>query len=143
MAGGLRGVAEHRRRLARVALDVPESDPPVVGVADRVEIPLTVERADTPTRVPEPASATAPTTTIEQNRHSLGQRRVNLIWEGTQAFVATAVTTSTLYVAANLALRDDKQAAAFLLLSNAFFLVVGFYFGRTNHQRVGGVDLGR
>jgi hypothetical protein len=68
-----------------------------------------------------------------------GQRRINIIWEITQATIAITVTGATLYVAAQLALKDSGQTAAFLLLSNAFFLVIGFYFGRTNHQRVGGV----
>jgi len=85
----------------------------------------------------------APTTTSEEDRHTLGQRRVNIIWEITQALIAVAVTGATLYVAGNLAMRNDGQTAAFLLLSNAFFLVIGFYFGRTNHQRVGGVEIGR
>ncbi len=85
------------------------------------------------------AHALPPTTTAEQNRVTVGQRRVNLIWEVTQALIAVAVTGSTLYVSAQLALKENGQAAAFLLLSNAFFLVVGFYFGRTNHQRTGGV----
>lgn len=84
-----------------------------------------------------------PTTTVEEDRHTLGQRRINIIWELTQAFVAIAVTLATLWVAGNLALKDQGQTAAFLLLSNAFFLVIGFYFGRTNHQRVGGVEIGR
>jgi Na+/phosphate symporter len=82
-------------------------------------------------------------TTAEEDRHSQGQRRINVIWEGTQAIIAVTVTGATLYVAAMLALKDAGQTAAFLLLSNAFFLVIGFYFGRTNHQRVGGVDVGR
>jgi hypothetical protein len=77
----------------------------------------------------------APTTTPEQDRHSLGQRRVNLIWEITQALIALAVTVATFIM-----LYVGKEAAA---LTNAFFLVIGFYFGRTNHQRVGGVELGR
>ena len=81
----------------------------------------------------------AATTTSEQDRKSAGQRRVNIIWELTQAAVALAVTGSTLYVSASLALKENAQTAAFLLLSNAFFLVIGFYFGRTNHQRSGGV----
>jgi hypothetical protein len=90
------------------------------------------------------------TTTAEEDRSSAGsrdevslrtagQRRINVIWEITQAAIALAVTGSTLYVSAALALKDQGQTAAFLLLSNAFFLVVGFYFGRTNHQRVGGI----
>jgi hypothetical protein len=93
------------------------------------------------------------TTTLEEDRSSLGvrteaglrtagQRRINIIWEVTQATIALAVTGATLYVAAMLALKDQGQTAAFLLLSNAFFLVVGFYFGRTNHQRVGGIGSG-
>jgi len=84
-----------------------------------------------------------PTTTGEEDRHTAGQRRVNMTWELTQALIAIMVTLATLYVSAKLALRDQGQVAAFLLLSNAFFLVIGFYFGRTNHQRVGGVDIGR
>ena len=87
--------------------------------------------------VPSPA-----TTTPEQDRKTAGQRRVNIIWEGTQALIALCVTGATLYVSAQLALKDNAQTAAFLLLSNAFFLVIGFYFGRTNHQRVGGVHSG-
>ena len=75
----------------------------------------------------------------EQNRHAQGQRRVNIIWEITQAFVALAVTSTSLYVFAQLAVKDQWTVAAIGMLSNAFFLVIGFYFGRTNHQRTGGV----
>jgi hypothetical protein len=76
---------------------------------------------------------------------SAGQRRVNILWEITQALIAVSVSATTLFVAATLAIRQDLMGA-FLLLSNAFFLVVGFYFGRTNHQKSGGVggnELGR
>lgn len=79
----------------------------------------------------------------EKAKHSAGQRRVNILWEMTQAIIAITVTGSTLFVAAQLTMKENSDTAPFLLLSNAFFLVVGFYFGRTNHQRVGGVDLGR
>jgi hypothetical protein len=70
---------------------------------------------------------------------SYGQRRINLIWEITQAIVAVSVTFATLYTAVSLTIDGTPDSAAFLLLSNAFFLVSGFYFGRTNHQRIGGV----
>ena len=72
-------------------------------------------------------------------RKAQGQRHINLVWELTQAIIALSVTTITLYTASKLALFRPAETAAFLLLSNAFFLVIGFYFGRTNHQRVGGV----
>ncbi len=81
------------------------------------------------------AAALLPTTTAEEDRHSYGQRRINLVWEVTQAAIALLVTGANVYAALN-----TIESSA---LSNAFFLVVGFYFGRTNHQRIGGVELGR
>lgn len=68
-----------------------------------------------------------------------GQRRINLIWEVTQGVIAILVTATTLSVCVALALTDRAGEGAFLLLSNVFFLVVGTYFQRTNHTRVGGV----
>lgn len=64
-----------------------------------------------------------------------------MVWEFTQAFVAVAVTVATLYVSSILALGNQALEGAFLLLSNSFFLVIGFYFGRTNHERTGGVGV--
>lgn len=84
----------------------------------------------------------APQTTAEQDTMTAGQRRVNLIWECTQALVALIVTVFTLWVAARLAIKAEGDAAAFLLLSNVFFMVVSTYFARTNHTRTGGVQTG-
>lgn len=71
------------------------------------------------------------------------QRRINLIWETTQAIVTILVVSATLYVAGSLVLSDaesnDNRAAAFLLLSNGFFMIVTAYYQRTNHIRTGGV----
>jgi len=96
--------------------------------------------------VSEPAkvgdAATAPNTTQEENRVTAGQRRINLTWETTQAVVAISITFTTLYVSARLILGGTTDNAAFQLLSNVFFLIVGTYFQRTNHQRVGGVKTG-
>lgn len=78
-------------------------------------------------------------TTEEQDRKTAAQRRVNILWEVTQSVVALSVTFATLFVAVQLTLRVGATESAFILLSNAFFLIVGFYFGRTNHQRTGGV----
>lgn len=93
------------------------------------------------------------TTTHEQDRHSLGQRRVNIIWETTQSMIAGSVVLCVLYVSSSMVIAALTTAAtssqianaqtAFIFLSNIASLVIGFYFGRTNHQRVGGVDLGR
>jgi hypothetical protein len=93
-------------------------------------------QTDTATMQAQSQEATLPsTTTAEENRHASGQRRVNIIWEATQATIALTVAIATVYAA----LQGIESAA----LGNAFFLVVGFYFGRTNHERVGGVILRR
>ena len=75
------------------------------------------------------------TTTSEEDRHSAGQRQINRIWELTQALIAVTVTGAFIYASL---IKIESRA-----LDNTFFMVVGFYFGRTNHQRVGGVELGR
>lgn len=84
----------------------------------------------------------APTTTAAMDLVTAGQRRINVIWEVTQAGVALIVTSFTLYVAAKLATAEKGNEAAFLLLSNVFFMVVSTYFARTNHTRTGGVKTG-
>lgn len=87
----------------------------------------------------------APTTTEEDDRISAGQRVVNLIWENTQMKIALSVVWAAIGVASYLAIRGgtDAQVAAFVFLYGVANLVTGFYFGRTNHQKIGGVVQGR
>lgn len=110
-----------------------------------VEAPALVV-VDAPAKPPNPAQVgdknTAPTTTAAEDQTKAGQRRVNLIWETTQAILAVSVTFATLYIAGSLALRGQTNLGdhgAFLLLSNAFFAIVSTYLTRTNHSRTGGV----
>lgn len=92
----------------------------------------------------KPEAVTPPKTTTEENRHALGQRRINLIWEGTQALIALSVIWGAIGAAIWITLYDTmNRLMSFLFLSNVVSIVIGFYFGRTNHQRVGGVDVGR
>lgn len=98
---------------------------------------------------PQPEPPLSPTTTHQEDLRTAGQRRINIIWEITQAIIALLVTGTGMFTAAILAMRsgmtDDGKAmsiTAFLLISNTVFLVIGFYFGRTNHQRMGGIDSG-
>jgi steroid 5-alpha reductase family enzyme len=80
-----------------------------------------------------------PTTTSEQDRHTKEQRWIDATWEISQALIALAVTFVTLGVAALMIQRAGTNSdSAVAILSNAFFLVIGFYFGRTNHKRTGG-----
>ena len=87
-----------------------------------------------------------PTTTIEEDKHSASQREVNKTWENTQKLIALSVTWVSLMVAGWLAIMgatESVQTAALVFVFGVANLVIGFYFGRTNHQRVGGIDLGR
>lgn len=85
----------------------------------------------------------------ELNRKTLGQRRINMVWELTQALIAGSVVGTTLWVNGAIALNRDvasivNQAAssALMQLNVMAALVTGFYFGRTNHERTGGVGGG-
>lgn len=88
---------------------------------------------------------TAPATTEEQDRATASQRVVNLIWETTQMKIALSVIWGSLAVAGSLAIfgkflgSPDVQLAAVVFLFGVANLVTGFYFGRTNHARTGGV----
>ena len=72
-----------------------------------------------------------PTTTHQEDVVAQGQRKINLIWEITQAIVAITITFSAIYT--ELAGIDSQ------LINGAFFLVIGIYLQRTNHNVIGGV----
>lgn len=61
-----------------------------------------------------------------------GQRRVNLLWEGTQACIAISTVCAVLALA--LMATEIPQ-----VLQNMVFLIIGAYFSRTNHEKIGGV----
>lgn len=69
---------------------------------------------------------------LQQDLTTAGQRQINLIWEITQALIAGAVV-----LAAILAQFTYFGVTDATIIANAFFLVIGFYFGRTNHARMG------
>lgn len=79
-----------------------------------------------------------PTTTTQEDLIAAGQRRINLLWEWTQSIIAILV------VAANMAVAvwdgvQPTHADFPVILSSSLFLVIGFYFSRTNHAAIGGV----
>lgn len=79
-----------------------------------------------------------PTTTKEQDRTTASQRRVNIIWEVTQAVIALAVVVSNLIVGVSVGLNPSIGEVPDIL-SNSLFLIIGFYFSRTNHTAIGGL----
>lgn len=70
-----------------------------------------------------------------------GQRRVNLIWERVQAILAISVVETALLAAMSMILggATEAKSLAFTFLASTCSLVIGFYFGRTNHARTGGI----
>jgi hypothetical protein len=79
-------------------------------------------------------------TTYQEDLTTEGQRRVNLIWEYTQSFVTLLVVLANMIVAVyNGIMRQAIVAEHPAILSSALFLILGFYYSRTNHAAIGGV----
>ncbi|HVJ72020.1 MAG TPA: hypothetical protein VM531_11045 [Sphingomicrobium sp.] len=99
----------------------------------------------------KPSDSVPATTTSEQDRSTAGQRRINILWELTQSFIAGLVVMAVLYVSSRMILSALPGEAtmhqiananlAFVFLTGVANLVIGFYFGRTNHQRTGGIGI--
>lgn len=89
--------------------------------------------ANPTSEVPPIVVSLPPNTTEQEDLTFAGQRRINLIWEVTQATIAVAVTLALIFLSA------VKTSAP--ELNNAFFLIVGFYFGRSNHSNIGGLGV--
>lgn len=86
----------------------------------------------------QPHQSIAPKTTVQEDLTTAGQRRVNLIWEYTQAAIAVLVVSANMGAALYNTIQG-KPGEVSMILSSALFLVVGFYFARTNHQAIGGI----
>jgi len=78
------------------------------------------------------------TTTHQEDVTTAGQRRINLIWEYTQAVIALMVVASTMGAGVYMALTHSADQLP-TIMSVAFGTVVGFYFSRTNHAAIGGI----
>jgi hypothetical protein len=137
-------------------VEVTNSEPMPVSVVDHTD-------HDSPAQSDARAVAATRRSVAEISRVD-DQQRISGIWETTQRFIAVAVVADALFVVSVLVLTptllglmgrvaDDagKTAAVggLLFLTAVSNLVIGFYFGRTNHQRVGGAttayeqDIGR
>lgn len=81
----------------------------------------------------------------ETSLRTEGQRVVSMLWETTQRNIALMTVGGAVWLALVvvvfggwLDLEKDVRIAAFMFVAGAANLVIGFYYGRTNHQRVGG-----
>jgi len=132
---------------------MPATDAQSANLTPPIANPLQVEIVEGDPHPPVPlgpppelqAMSLAPTTTSEQDLRTAGQRSINLLWETTQRNIALFIISITSLIAAFIVVRgmmvestsDGLVVAAFTLLSSLCSLVVGFYFGRTNHARIG------
>jgi hypothetical protein len=78
-------------------------------------------------------------TTFQEDLVAAGQRRVNLVWEYTQSAIAVIVVLSNMIVAVYDGIVGRGLNDFPVILSSSLFLIVGFYFSRTNHSAIGGV----
>jgi hypothetical protein len=88
--------------------------------------------------VAEDQKSLPPTTTEQQDITHAGQRKINLIWEYTQAIIAIFVVFSTLGTAIYMEIKGRMDQIP-TIFSTAFGMIVGFYFARTNHAAIGGL----
>ena len=83
-------------------------------------------------------------TTFQQDLTSAGQRTINVMWEGTQKYIALGVVGVSLVVLAYLIVAPgvptELRLVALSTLSNVLFAVTSVYFTRTNHTKTGGVS---
>lgn len=85
-----------------------------------------------------------PLTTAEEDKHSASQRDINRTWERTQSALALSfILCAEIVIIFIIVKIADLRSTAFNFLCTIVGTVIGFYFGRTNHQTVGGVQLGR
>jgi hypothetical protein len=109
---------------------------------------MSEQEAEKAATIVEKATAIATATAakagvVETAMQTAGQRKTNLIWERTQSIIALAVVITTCigvlalrYLAMGVTEFDTKFPAEWWTIVG---LVIGFYFGRTNHERLGGV----
>lgn len=98
------------------------------------ELPETAPVAD---HVPLPPLP--PKTTLQEDITTAGQRRVNLIWEFTQSFVTIVVVLANMIVASVNGMHGGSAQDHPVILSSSLFLILGFYYSRTNHAQIGGI----
>lgn len=118
--------------------------PEPVPVTVETSVPITVE-TETPLPVaiqgdipvdPNRNPSTTSATPLPDALKLAAQRRnkINLLWELTQAFLALTLTLAAIY-SATISTRGESET-----LKNGLFVVIGFYFGRTNHARPTALD---
>lgn len=130
-------IVDSEKPIEVVNVASPDDTPINVKVVPGKERPRFITRADG-------SQSLEPTTTYQEDITKEGQRAINLIWERTQAMIAKSVVFSTMAAGIMLLLGKifypEKNLEMPITFAFAFGTVIGFYFGRTNHQKIGGIS---
>lgn len=95
-----------------------------------------VEIADTSVQAIRGESEATTAKNEEITLKTAGQRKINLLWEFTQTYLAVMLVTPISIVGSLLAIRTGDVPDWLTILVG---VVVGNYFARTNHAAIGGV----
>lgn len=152
--------------LGEAANTPPGADTPVgrAGATETLVAPVPQAAVGTPVNMtvvaPPPPPITvikgegttlSPTTTEQQDVVTEGQRRVNLIWERTQSWIAllvviAGVLVNSAIITAIIFFNKETSVTQLALISISLQfinlttgIIIGFYFSRVNHQAIGGV----
>jgi hypothetical protein len=106
---------------------------PVEVINQSHPVPVKIVESNVPLTPPVSYPSLPPTTTDQQDITTAAQRKINLIWEYTQATIAISVIVVSM-IAAIIAMLKQVEVSAFL--SFVCGNVVGFYFSRTNHAAI-------
>lgn len=69
-------------------------------------------------------------TTLEQDKKSSQDRIIDILMESTQTLLALAITMATIYISIRGIMSET--------MTNSFFLIIGFYFGKElKHKSIG------
>lgn len=113
-------------------------------------LPVTLDKESTDEIKKTKHRSKPPETTEEEDRSTLGQRNINLIWEHTQSQIAKATIYSNLVI--NLIVvvllilyKNDINKEIIIIIMACLAsmngisgIIIGFYFSRTNHSAIGG-----
>lgn len=93
----------------------------------------------------------APNTTEQEDITKEGQRNINILWETTQSQIARATIYCNLFINIVVVIllivyrREVSKETIIVIMAclasmnGLSGIVIGFYFGRTNHTKIGGV----
>lgn len=132
---------------------MPAQDVKIVDTEKPIDVKVVSDKAG----IDRSKGSLAPTTTEQEDITKEGQRAINLIWETTQSRIALLVIRVALmsngFVVVSLIVLGivykveiNATIVAVIVASLASIntisgIVIGFYFSRTNHQKIGGVSI--